>query len=156
MLQTTATSERTFVPLVPSLAGLSTVDRMLIVMRRQSRQGQPTTFDDFNEAEETCDLSPAELYGNIGNAKRLMNVETVRHDQPPAPVMPWDLDRDYRKERVTKAAGMLVALPLAACGADAFAGLRQGFSANELRDLWSEILVEAFAIVQKRGFAVPA
>lgn len=151
MLSTTP--ERTFVPLVPSLAGLSTVDRMLIVMRRQSRQGQPTTIDDFNEAEETCDLSPAELYGNIGNAKRLMNVETVRHDQPPMPGEPWDFDRDYRKERVAKAAAMVADLPASFGDGNMFAVLRQAFTSRELGALWPEIITATASLINQRATA---
>ncbi len=37
--------------------------------------------------------------------------------------------------------------------AEAFASLHQGYSANELRDLWPEILTEAFTIIQQNKFA---
>ncbi|MDF2980932.1 MAG: hypothetical protein K0Q69_704 [Devosia sp.] len=140
-------------PIPPSIAQMSIVDRLVEVIRRKRLEGQPTTIIDFLHAEETCDLSEAQIGAHIGAAKRVMNAEVVRHDQPAAPVMPWDLDRDYRRQRVAKAAGIIVDLPLSDCSVDAFAHLHQGFSANELADLWSEILGEAFAIIQQRKFA---
>lgn len=137
-------------PVPASIAAMSIPERMVEVIRRKRLEGQPTTIVDFLHAEETCDLSEATLGAHLGAAKRMIHPETVRYDQPAVPVMPWDLDRDYRKERVATAAGILVALPLADCNADAFASLHQGFSGNELRDLWHEILAEAFAIIQQR------
>lgn len=141
-------------PIPPSIAGLSIVERMAEVMRRHRMRGQPTTLSDFLEAEETCDLSEAVLCANIGAAKRLLHPEVVRQDRPLDPVMPWDLDTDYRKERVAKAAAILADLPIRACEPDAFAGLRHGFSANELRALWSEIIAEAFTLVSRRRLVV--
>lgn len=140
-------------PVPPAIAQMSIVDRMVEVIRRKRLEGQPTTITDFLHAEETCDLSEAQIGAHIGAAKRVMNAEVVRHDQPATPVMPWDMDRTYRKQRVAEAAGILVALPLGNCTVDAFAHLHQGFSANELRDLWHEILAEAFTILQLRGHA---
>jgi hypothetical protein len=140
-------------PIPPAIARMSIVDRLVEVIRRKRLEGQPTTIIDFLHAEETCDLSEAQIGAHIGAAKRVMNSEVVRHDQPAAPVMPWDLDRDYRRQRVAGAAATLVALPVSNCSVEAFASLHQGYSANELRDLWPEILVEAFAIIQKRSHA---
>lgn len=140
-------------PIPPSIAQMSIAERLVEVIRRKRLEGQPTTITDFLHAEETCDLSEAQIGAHIGAAKRLMKGEVVRHDQPATPVMPWDLDRNYRKERVAHAAGTLVALPLSNCSVEAFAGLHQGYSANELRDLWPEILTEAFAVIQQRKFA---
>lgn len=140
-------------PIPPAIAQMSIVERLVEVIRRQRLEGQPTTITDFLHAEETCDLSEAQIGAHIGAAKRVMKAEVVRHDQPATPVMPWDMDRAYRKQRVAEAAGILVALPLDNCNADAFAHLHQGFSANELCDLWHEILTEAFTILQLRKHA---
>jgi hypothetical protein len=130
------------IPLAPGLAALSIPERMVEVIRRQQRDGQPTTRDDFHQAEETCDLSDAELNGHIGQAKRLANVGTVRHDQPGRPVDPWEYDRDYRSERVSFGARIIAGM-LPEPG-DLFVALRnRGFCTREIGALWPEIIAEA-------------
>ncbi len=148
MSPATAFATEAIIP--PSIAALSIPERMVEVMRRQRLQGQPTTISDFLEAAETCDLSEAVLCGKIGAAKRMLHPEVVRHDQPVTPVMPWDIDRDYRRERVTKAAGLLAELPRNFGDANTFTVLRQGFTSRELGDLWPEILAEANAMLCAR------
>ncbi len=135
--------------------GMTIVERMLEVVRRQQLQGQATTLADFKEAEETCDLTVAQLTGNIGAVKQLMNREIIRHDQPARPVSPWDIDLDYRKERVERAARLIAGAPQLG-DPDMFAVLRtSGYCARELGALWKEILTEAAAIVRgDRKFAV--
>ena len=147
----TAAAPVAFAP--PSLTAMPIVDRMVEVIRRHRLRGQPTTLADFLQAEETCDLSEATLAANIGAAKRVMSAEVIRVNEPSAPVMPWEIDTDYRKERVAKAAGILVDLPLAACTPSAFSELRHGYSDRELTELWPEIIAEAFNIIQQRRFA---
>lgn len=144
-----------FPPLAPVYADMTIVERMCEVMRRNQRQGQPTTVTDFKEAEETCDLSLAVLTDNIGKAKRLMNTETIRYDHPARPADPWDMLGDYRQQRVERAAHLIAGNP-ALGDPDMFAVLRQaGYSARELGALWKDILVEAAAIVRgDRKFAV--
>lgn len=66
------------IPLLPDIAALTIPERMLLVMRQRTQQGQPTTRDDFRQAEETCELSDAELDAHIGAAKRLASQEVVR------------------------------------------------------------------------------
>lgn len=87
------------VPPVAEIAAMPIPERMCEVIRRNRLEGQPTTLSDFHQAEETCDLSDAELEANIGHARRLMRPELVRIDQPPTPMHPWD-DPGYRKERI--------------------------------------------------------
>ena len=140
-------------PVPPSIAAMSVVERMVEVMRRLRTRGQPTTLSDFLEAEETCDLSEAVLCANIGAAKRMIHPEVVRHDQPITPVMPWDLDTDYRKERVAKAAAILADLPASFGDANTFTVLRQAFGTRELGDLWPEIVSAAASIVDARRYA---
>lgn len=141
-------------PIPPSIASLSIPERMVEVMRRLRMQGQPTTISDFLAAEETCDLSEAELCANIGAAKRMIHPEVVRHDRPPTPVMPWDFDRSYRRERVARAAAIVADLPASFGDADMFSVLRQAFSARELGDLWPEIIAAAAALVAQRRVGV--
>lgn len=88
------------VPPVAEIARMPIPERMCEVIRRNRLEGQPTTLSDFRQAEETCDLTDAELEANIGHARRLMRPELVRIDQPPTPLMPWELDTDYAKERI--------------------------------------------------------
>lgn len=127
------------IPLAPSLAALSIPELMLSVIRRNAHEGQPTTRADFQQAEETCHLSDAQLDANIGAAKRLANQSVIRHDQPPAPVMAWDHDPEYRRQRVTFAAFLITGnLP----GDDvAVAALRSAhYSTAEIAALWPEIM----------------
>lgn len=131
----------TYLP--PALAALSIPERMREVIRRKTRQGQPTTRDDFHGAEETCDLSDAELDTNIGAASRLASAEAVRHDQPTAPVHPWDFDPDYRRERVARGAEIIGGL-LPDAPAIHLALRSAGFATREVGDLWPE-LIEAAA-----------
>lgn len=144
-----------FPPLAPAFAEMTIVDRMLEVVRRQARQGQPTTISDFKEAEETCDLTIGQLTDNIGRVKRLMNTETIRHDQPARPLWPWEIDEDYRKDRVNRAARLIAGAPQLG-DPDMFSVLRnEGYCARELGALWKDILIEAAAIIRgDRKFAV--
>ena len=123
------------VPMPPGLAALSIPERMAQVIRARRLQGCPTTERDFLEAVETCDLSVAELHANIGTAKRLVHPELVRHDQPAAPVQPWDHDREYRAERVSRAVATLAA----ALEAER-RHLRGRYSDAELTALWPDIV----------------
>jgi hypothetical protein len=130
------------IPLAPALAALTVPERMLAVIRRQAHQGQPTTREDFRQAEETCDLSDGELDASIGDAKRLANPEVVRHDRPQPPVNPWDHDPEYRKERVAHAAGIIAGLM--PNPGDLLVALRQrNFSTAEIGALWPEIIAAA-------------
>lgn len=150
-----AADQLPYPPLAPAFAGMTIVERMLEVIRRNARQGQPTTLSDFREAEETCDLTVGQLTDNIGRAKRLMNTETIRHDQPARPVWPWDVDEEYRRDRVERAARLITGAPQLG-DPDIFAVLRnEGYCAHELGALWKDILLEAAAIVRgDRKFAV--
>lgn len=99
------------IPLAPRFAGLTIPQRMLVVIRRHRAIGDGTTTrENFRQAEETCDLTDAELDANIGAAKRLADPETVRFDQPQAPAYPWETDRAYRRQRVERAANLIVGL----------------------------------------------
>lgn len=136
--------------LSPDLAGLTVPRRMVAVMARQTRMGQPTTREDFHQAEETCDLTDVELDANIGAAKRLLNARAVRLDQPAAPIDPWDFDRDYRAERVACAAD-IVAPHLPAGESACVLALRQRqFSAREIGALWDEIIAAARPLLDAR------
>lgn len=143
------------VPLAPPLAALSIPERMLAVITRNRLAGLATTRDDFHQAEETCDLSDAELDANIGRAKRLANRDAVRHDQPAAPVSPWEADPDYRASRIALAAGTLAGLM--PTEAEAIAILRTGdrFSVRELGALWPEIITETARIAAGRLGVTP-
>jgi len=140
--------------LSPEIAALTIPERLIEVIRRKRLEGQPTTITDFLEAEETCDLSAAVIGANIGAAKRMLRPEIVRQVYPATPVMPWDMDPRYRKERVAEAATILVDLPAQACNPGAFADSRHGFSERELKDLWPEIITEALTLISSRKFAV--
>ena len=129
-------------PPPPAVSAQSIPERMAAVMRANRIQGQPTTRDDFHQALETCDLSDAELDANIGAAKRLVDPEVVRHDQPPRPGRYWNIDPDYRRERVTRGAA-LVTRTLPGDDVAVAALLSAGYCAAEIADLWSEIMAEA-------------
>lgn len=139
--------------LPPAIAALSIPERLVVVIREKNLEGQPTTIQDFLEAAETCDLSEAVIAANIGAAKRMLRPEIVRQVYPSVPMMPWDMDPSYRRERIAKAAEILVDLPLTACDPNAFADLRHGFSAGELKALWPEIIGEALGLLSARKFA---
>lgn len=133
------------IPLSPDLAALSIPERMVrVIDRRRLLIGEHVTEDDFREAEETCDLPVETLKANIGAAIRLARAE--RHDRPSRPVNPWDIDPDYRKERVKLAAASLAGI--IPSETDMFALLRHGdrFAAVELGALWSEIMSETAAL----------
>lgn len=138
----------TTTPLSPAIAAMSVQERMLAVVRRINPHGDPdegpsVTIADFQQAEETCDLTDSQISVNIGAVKRLARqaaeAETV---SPIAPAQPWDLYPEYRKERVAAAAAHLAGL--IPSETDAFAHLRQAnFEAAELGALWDEIHAEA-------------
>lgn len=131
------------VPLPQSIAALKISERMAMVIRSKAHEGQPTTRDDFHQALETSDLSDTQLDANIGEAKRLMHPEVVRHDQPPKPVMPWDHDPEYRRERVTYAASLVTGAPCLVTPV-AVATLRTAnYSPAEIAALWPEIMNHA-------------
>ena len=68
--------------IVASFEGLTTPERMVLVMRRfvTDPETDAVTEDDFREAAETCDISPGELRDNIGAAKRLFESDRARRD----------------------------------------------------------------------------
>lgn len=102
--------------------------RMARVMRRQLELGQPTTEDDFLEAEETCDVSRAELHAQIGAAKRLI-------------AQGADLaEIETTQQRVTRALRLIGGL--IPDDTALFEQLRQGgFSSIEIGALWPHLML---------------
>lgn len=141
MLHNATTSATTpyMPPLPASLAVLPTPELMAAVMRQV---GPGCALADFQQAAETCDLTEVQLKANIGAAKRILLMETERNDFPAAPVHPWDIDRDYRKELVA-AGGRLVALGFADTAAIVASLDRGGIEPAAMIDLWDDIVSEA-------------
>lgn len=140
-------------------ASVPIVERMSEVMRRHRMRDQPTTLDDFFEAEETCDLGEATLRENIGRAARKVNIEFLRRiDRHPAlPIAPWDFDADYRHERIAQAANLLIERGVTGRnGADLLSVLveKGRFSEREVAALRLEILTLATTLLLTRKFAL--
>jgi len=117
--------------------------RMARVMRQQDALGLPTTEDDFLQAEETCDVSLADLKANIGAAKRLIaqGADLAENKTP--------------GQRVTEAASILE--PLLPDDQRIFAMLRaNGYSSVELGDLWPLIMARIGRKLAKRSIAPKA
>ncbi|RYE42038.1 MAG: hypothetical protein EOP24_34300 [Hyphomicrobiales bacterium] len=138
-------------PLSPAIAVMSIQERMLAVVRRINPLGDPdngpsVSLDDFQRAEETCDLTDSQISVNIGAVKRLARQAAEAKVEPIAPAKPWELYPDYRKQRVADAAVHLAGM--IPSETDRFALLRQcEFEADEIGALWDEITAEAARLI---------
>lgn len=120
--------------LVPSWQGMTFAERIATVIERfVDRAGEDATvsYDDFEHAEETCDLGRLDIDTHIGAAKRLVTQRAARCEA--------SYDREARVRQ-----GALQVLDIFPDQQLVFDCLRNnGFDSFELGNLWTDIMVRA-------------